>query len=437
MKYEFPEITNIQQVRDAIDWHASLNDGKTEFIEAQRDGFIVFNYLVNMPTTFPDTGLVVFDIEGVDSETGNAMIQSCEANFSEILRELRGLTFYPDGTVAARKFHKFFNLGERRETEFKKIDWDKNHVILEKLDGSMITPFLRNGEIEWHTKMGATDVASLVYSFVEKQDEEDGYNGYEEFCKLIIAIAKTPIFEFCSRKNRIVVDHPKDRLVLLAIRDNQTGEYEPHETLLRVGEALDVEVVRQYAGTIETMEKFIEEAREDKEIEGYVIRFEDGHMLKVKADIYLSLHKAVSHLQQEKDVWRIVLEDKADDLKAILMEDQRDRLDTFQKELNEACFDLGRKLMSEYNRADFALDEQNFEMFENGEHERKKMFALDFVKNNDALEPEIQNLMFALYDGKDAFEVVRNYLIKQTTTGSKIDRVRKLMNDVRWEVSEK
>ncbi len=32
-----------------------------------------------------------------------------------------------------------------------------------------------------------------------------------------------------------------------------------------------------------------------------------------------------TQLQQEKDVFRLVLEDKVDDLKALLPEDQRDR----------------------------------------------------------------------------------------------------------------
>lgn len=37
MKYIFARIDDINQVRRAIKWHASLNDGKTEFIEAERD----------------------------------------------------------------------------------------------------------------------------------------------------------------------------------------------------------------------------------------------------------------------------------------------------------------------------------------------------------------------------------------------------------------
>ena len=410
MKYQFPVIKDIEQVRAAIEWHKSLNDGKTEFIEAQRDGFIVFNYLVNMPGTFPATN---------DSE------------HAAVLRELRGLTFYEGGTVAARKFHKFFNLGERSETDFPKVDWAKGHVILEKLDGSMITPFLRDDKIEWHTKMGATDVADFVKPFIAKNEQ------YAECALDLLSIGHTPIFEFCSRKNRIVIDHPKDRLVLLAVRDNVTGSYYNYDELQYTAKTFGLELVRQYEGNVENMKQFIEEARDEQDIEGYVIRFDDGHMLKIKADVYVTLHKAVSQLQQEKDVWRLILEDKVDDLKAILMDDQRDRLDEFQSDLMSMVYVWVRKLKQAVGTALDELDQEDFSMFDNPDSERKKMFAVKYVQGGD-LDSRIRNLMFAMYDDeqKDAFELVRDFLIKQTSTGTKVDKVRDLMGGVEWKVTE-
>ena len=70
MFYDFPTITDISQVRDAI-------KGKEEFIEAERDGYTVFNYLVRFESTFPK----------VCSE------------LDAILRECRGITFDSFGKV--------------------------------------------------------------------------------------------------------------------------------------------------------------------------------------------------------------------------------------------------------------------------------------------------------------------------------------------------
>ena len=403
MKYTFPHIDHIDQVRDAIKAH-----GGTEFIEAERDGFTVFNYLVNMPDTFPSIDNLIIN-----------------KDHAAILRECRGLTFYPDGTVAARKFHKFFNLNERRETDFPKVDWTMDHVILEKLDGSMITPFLTvDKEIHWHTKMGKTDVADMTLPFIAKNPN------YEKFATLSIASGLTPIFEFCSRKNRIVIDHPVDRLVLLAMRDNVSGEYMLYEEMRVEAERFDIELVKQYEGTVENMEHFIEEARGEQDIEGYVIRFADGHMLKVKADVYVTLHRAVSQLQQEKDVWRLVLEDKVDDLKAILAEEMRDHLDDFQESLIKEVDRITYEINGAFDAAQVELDKTDYSVFENGDAERKKMFAIHYAPT---VEDDHKGIMFKAYDGGDIRDEVVAWAIRGTGTGSKVDRMRKHFNGIVWD----
>jgi hypothetical protein len=47
-----------------------------------------------------------------------------------------------------------------------------------------------------------------------------------DFCyDCVIDGDMTPIFEWCSRNQRIVVDYPEDMLVLTAVRDNIEGVY--------------------------------------------------------------------------------------------------------------------------------------------------------------------------------------------------------------------
>ena len=439
MNYKFPHITHIDQVRDAIKWHTETfrKGTKSEFIEAERDGFHVFNYLVSLPDTFPDaeweSGKMIPSARGVMEFNENAIM----------LRECRGLTFY-DGshgelswTVAARKFHKFFNAGEKYEVDMNKVDVTVPHTILDKLDGSMITPFQPDllhrlgtdaSKLEWHTKMGKTDTADMALPFIEKNQQ------YARYAAHVMASNYTPIFEFCSRKNRIVIDHPKDRLILLAMRHNETGEYIPYEEM-RKAETHGIEVVQYHEGSVENMTKFVEETRTVEDVEGYVVRFDSGHMLKVKGDWYCTLHKAVSSLAQEKDVWKMILTDNVDDIKGALPEDQRDRLDKFQSELTETSIDLADDLLVEFDVAIAALDKEDFEMFDNAEAERKKMFAVKHVQDSK-LDLRIRNLMFSLYDGKDAWEVVKAFLIKQTSSGTKVEKVRDLVNGLKWEITE-
>lgn len=87
---------------------------------------------------------------------------------------------------------------------------------------SMITPIPVDGNIRWGTKMGVTDVALGAEEFVAKNPQ------YQELAKWCIQNKKTPIFEWVSRKQRIVIDYEEDNLILIAIRDNVTGEYMPY-----------------------------------------------------------------------------------------------------------------------------------------------------------------------------------------------------------------
>lgn len=191
MHYEFPVITDIEQVREAI-------KGRPEFIEAVRDDYIVFNYLNNLPDTFPP----------VTNEQ------------EAILRECRGLIFSKDGKVLSRRYHKFFNMNERPETRIGEFDVDQPHVILEKLDGSMLSFIEINGEPYWATKMGAPEFHKMVSEFIQKSSID-----YVSFCREIVNSGFTPIFEFISRRAQIVIDYPEENLILTAIRHNITGEY--------------------------------------------------------------------------------------------------------------------------------------------------------------------------------------------------------------------
>ena len=86
----------------------------------------------------------------------------------------------------------------------------------------MIAPFEAGkgtGHIRFGTKMGLSDVALQAEVFVAKNPK------YMEFSKACIANGATPIFEWVSRQQTIVLDYPEDNLILLAVRDMVTGEF--------------------------------------------------------------------------------------------------------------------------------------------------------------------------------------------------------------------
>lgn len=192
MNYKFPIIHTIDDVLPHI-------EGREEFVVAERDFGTVINYVVAMDDTFNMTG--PDDLSGA------------------VRKECRGIKFYPDGKIAARPLHKFHNVGEREETQAHCIDLTKPHFIEEKLDGSMIHPMMVNGYIRWMTKMGITEVSMQAESFIAKNTR------YKNFAAWCISEQLTPVFEWCSPFNQIVVPYEEDQLTLLAVRHNITGKY--------------------------------------------------------------------------------------------------------------------------------------------------------------------------------------------------------------------
>lgn len=301
MTYQFPVITQLQQVLDAI-------EGREEFVVRVNDeaDYTIVNYAVNFEDTFPPV---------TDERTA-------------ILRECRGITFRTStGEIISRKYHKFFNLGERPETLPANIDWEVPYRRFEKLDGSMITPLLVDGQVRFCTKMGLTDVAKPVDIFAANKPE------YHEFCRYWMDMGWTPIFEWCSRQQRIVIDYPEENLVLTAIRHNTTGAYKSYEEMRDECDAYGIPLCKAGPEITGFDEEAVQEIRELEGREGDVWRDRDGHMRKLKGEHYCLIHKTLEHLNFEKDVIRLIVDEKLDDAKPFLPEDLVSKADEFAKSI--------------------------------------------------------------------------------------------------------
>jgi RNA ligase len=410
MDYQFPRIECLDDVLPAI-------EGRDEFIVATREWGTVVNYMVSMADTFPEVRDEDYWCPGCKlpmSETAGCGSQRCpdSVNLAAIRRECRGILFYPDGRIMSRRLHKFFNVNERDETAAHRIDLGKQHVILEKLDGSMITPVFTASGIRWGTKMGITEVSMQAEEFVARNPQ---YAQFAEWCE---TMRLTPIFEWCSRKQRIVVDYPEDRLVLIALRGTMTGEYKQYCDLVVLGDRFGIEVVRAYAGTTENMEHLIAETRAMEDAEGWIIRFDDGQMLKVKGDWYVRIHKTKDNLIWEKNVVELLINEKMDDVKPYMLDEDLKRVDSF-----ETDFWIGINGMvnwyEEYFQAVLAMDAD------------RKQFAQSMMPSipKGSFLPQF---VFGRFDGKDPRELIINHIKKNCGTQTKVDSVREMWGGAKW-----
>jgi RNA ligase len=365
MNYDFPVISHIDDVLPHI-------KDSPEFIHVVKDGYQVINYVVAGHETFPDvhvTGDVYISGQNAGEYSG-------QLHGAAVRRECRGLVFDMDGKLIGRRYHKFFNVNERDETSIGKIDWSRPHVILEKLDGSMVSPCFVNGHIRWMTKMGITDTSMEAEAFVASRPD------YTELAAHYLEHGFTPVFEWCSNKNRIVLNYPEDRLVLTAMREMKFGSYMLHGALERIGERYGIEVVKAWSHEqIQKMGSIIGIIREMEDAEGVVVRFDDGHMVKIKSDWYVRIHKVKSMLGQERDVVELILKNELDDMLPVLPREDVEKIEKFQIVLMEQI-----RLAAWHV---YQTVRQNRETMD------RKTFAINYAPTFD---PMLRGLVFQFWD---------------------------------------
>jgi RNA ligase len=385
MFYDFPQIKTIDDVLPHI-------SGREEFRVMEKEGYTVINYAVAFEETF--------------------LWDSNDSVGSAIRRECRGMIFNQDGELISRPYAKFFNVGEKEETQLNKVNLYESHIVLEKLDGSMIRPIPTSEGFNLATKAGVTDISQQAEVFVADKPH------YAKFIHSMFDGKLTPIFEWVSRKNRIVVDYENDNLILTAIRNTEMGNYLPYFNMLDLAEHWNIPVVKAVDGlAVQNIELFVKQIREWEDSEGVVLRFDTGHMVKIKSDQYVLRHKTKDSISQEKNVLQCLLNDSVDDLVPLLTPEDADRLKRFQR-----AFLAG-------------LDEVALEMAElfvkgNKMYPEKKDFAVEFVQKK--VDPIYAPIMYAMKAGRGSKEVLIDMIRKSLSSQTKIDAARWMWGNLDW-----
>lgn len=314
----FPKITNISEVLPYV-------EGRKDFVVIKKDGYTAIDYVVADKDTFDEP----------------------------MRRECRGLKFSnEDGRILARPLHKFFNYGERIDIQY---DWSKPHVILDKLDGSMVHTCILNGYFVLMTRKGVTDVAVAAEKLLTA-DQTDFLHSYT-------AAGFTVILEYVGPENQIVLFYEKPELVLIAVRDIYSGEYsnsafEYLKNYFRTPVSYPAPVTNEFLKQIQAM----------PDIEGVVIAFEDGERVKLKASEYVAKHRVATGPSLEIHYLDLILDGMIDDVLGFKSGAFKDRLIDFNTLVLAAV-------------GDFACDVAA--IVDDGKDLSQKEFALMIKNQND------------------------------------------------------
>lgn len=317
---------------------AAIKD-KPEFSVKDKGSYTVIDYNLNNRETFV----------GKDFDETN------------ILLNLRGTAFDNESRLIIRLgYQKFFNHGEYPEMDAQ-LNFDYSHVITQKLDGSCIFPIFAKEGWVLGTRAGVTDVSQLATDFIESLPSKH-YQTFIDLCELDGA---TPIFEFCSRKNRVVLDYPEDMLILTGVRLISTGEYLAYDDLRNLADEYYIPLVSRVKDIVHAdFDTFKTNVNDMKDDEGVVIRFEDGefkhHMVKLKAADYVLKHKAMDGLRFEKDVLLMCLNGLLDDVYPLLDIATRNHIQNHVDDFVSCVDEMSKHIVKVFARYSHITDRKEF-----------------------------------------------------------------------------
>lgn len=200
----------------------------------------------------------------------------------------RGIVYsYPEMEVLSLPFHKFYNLNERKKTEFDSLNHNQPSYLVEKLDGTMIHVFEYKGELFTATR-GAIAKSSFTMKAMELLKEKADMGALLTFVKK----GYTPVFELLltqDHEDSLVVVYEEEAIRLIGVRERSSGDYIHPNELSMIAKDLGVDSAIFYEGL--TLMDAVSKRTVIQNMEGWVVYLEDGAILKVKGEEYMKLKK--------------------------------------------------------------------------------------------------------------------------------------------------
>jgi RNA ligase len=259
-----------------------------------------------------------------------------------IVREARGIVIGKDphgnyDRILRRPFEKFFNLNEREETQYDLLKNREIDYVMEKVDGTMVCPFIDplTNEVVYGTKRVDDDfhkhikyVLHVHFPFVK-----DGID------RILRTTHWSPIFEFHDPDydpSVIVVKYNRRRVTLLAMRNRETGEYAPHHVLESYAYQFGFELPGFF--NERDLGIVVESLKDAKDREGVVVVFKDGMRVKIKCDWYVRRHKVNELFNRRHIMAQLIFECgdvSFDDIAPYIEESDRREFEDFSMELHK------------------------------------------------------------------------------------------------------
>lgn len=228
--------------------------------------------------------------------------------------------------IIATPFPKFFNFGENVNIP------NLQFIVEEKMDGSLGICYYYNNKWNFATKGSFSSNQAL---HAEEKLNKINTQYLDKDC--------TYLFEILYPDNTIVINYNYDGLVLLGGYKfgKEIDIYELDDLANKLSK--DIQIKRPNRYSYNSLEDIVELCKTlPKNQEGFVVKYTNGEMLKVKGDAYCYLHAVMSNIKP-LNIWEILKDDKDfDDIKSILPEE-------FTRDINNMAAIINKNYKKIYN----------------------------------------------------------------------------------------
>lgn len=278
------------------------------------------------------------------------MHESMWTDPESIYRECRSIVIdVANEQLVIAPFRKFFNLDEveenKLETILNKIKSAKSIEITDKLDGSMQNARHYNGEIFISGSMALDRNSSWRL--------EDGYSKLSKGHRDMISDNPdfTFIFEYISIKDVHVVDYlpEQEGMYIIGMRNVFTGKQLSYKEVQRYASKYGVPMTKIEDRCFEEIMQDIKRLK-SSEKEGWVLNI-DGHMIKIKCDDYVELHRVLNKFTSVNAIIKSIADGMYDDLISKVPYNYKERLNRVAKVIYEYMKCMNKKIEDYYKKA--------------------------------------------------------------------------------------
>ncbi len=280
---------------------------------------------------------------------------------NKIHRELRGLAVieYNNSIEIYPSVPSFDTFNTYEGTLLKNLENKKIVYLTEKSDGSLIIPFKVNNTI--HYKTGRSfDNSVLTNMYNEITD----INNYNNFINEMYKLNYYPLFEYVSPNNKILVDYSAPELRLIMVRyipdinkplSVQNIDFHNNKEIMNLVNEYSIKTTNRYNNfnnmpfknlytdiTTNTNSNLYTLFNSNN-FEGFVVMFEDGTLIKLKTQWFLSSHykfdmraRLLNTPEKRKDTFTyLLLNDKLDELPYDLLEEYNNEISNIEQDINK------------------------------------------------------------------------------------------------------